>query len=84
MKKYVKLFDSGLYGQILVIRDCRDEDEKELVKFCVSIGGAVQEILSVTDSVEDADKILDRVTLESAENAVKALVEAFNEPEEIE
>ncbi len=78
MKKYVKLFDSESYGQILVIRDYRDEDEKELVKFCVSIDGAVQELIAVTDSVDDADKILDRVTLETAEAAVKELVDAFS------
>lgn len=82
MKDFVKVFQSETYGQIVIMRDYRQEDDKELVKFMVSVLGSVQELTAVTSSIEDADKLVDRVTLPDAEAAVKELVDLVNAAED--
>ena len=79
MNKFAKIFDSEVAGQILVIRDYCDIEEKEVVKFCVSIDGTVQELIAKNTFASKADELFEKVNLHHAEKAVKPLVDAFKD-----
>ena len=49
------------------------------MKFCVSIDGAVQELIAKNTYESKADELFEKVNLHHAEKAVKPLVDAFKD-----
>ena len=70
---FCKLLESKVFGQIVVMRDFDDEQEK--VKVMFAYGGAVQEIKMCFETEKGADDAFKLVDLTTAEGALNPFLQ---------
>ncbi len=70
---FCRLLDSEVFGQVLIMREY--EDDKEKVKFMISVGGAVQSVDITLETEVMADIYFNKIDSEEAELRLQFFIE---------